>query len=97
MALWSKCQSWKRDNAKRYRLFEVPKKPEMGFDANPTDGQDLLDLTALGITVDTFAVGVAITDLGPDTLITVGTDTITLKGVNGVGANAITRQDFLLL
>ena len=68
-----------------------------GFDANPTNGQDILDLTALGITAASFAASVTITDLGPDTLIAIGTDTITLQGVNGVGANAITQQDFLLL
>jgi hypothetical protein len=39
---------------------------------------------------------VSITDLGNDTLITVGTDSITLLGVNGSGANTITQQDFLL-
>ena len=30
-----------------------------------------------------------------DTRITIGTNTITLSGVNGVGANSITADDFL--
>ena len=65
------------------------------FDANPTGGQDLLDI--LGLTAGDFAARVSIVDLGPDTLVTIdGTDTITLLGVNGVGANIITQQDFLL-
>jgi hypothetical protein len=61
-----------------------------GFDANPTGGQDILDVRGLGIT----AANVTITDLGNDTLVTIGTDSITLVGVNGVGANSITIDDF---
>ena len=69
-----------------------------GYDANPSNGQDLLDVSAMGITAANFAGRVTIQDLGADTLVTVdGTDTITLVGVNGVGANAITQQDFILL
>ena len=67
-----------------------------GFDANPTGGQDLLDLTALGITAADFATDVTIADLGANTLVTIGADTILLVGVNGVGANIITQQDFIL-
>ena len=51
-------------------------------------------LTALGITAANFATNVVITDLGADTLVTIGADTILLQGVNGVGANVITQQDF---
>jgi Ca2+-binding RTX toxin-like protein len=67
-----------------------------GFDANPTGGQDLLDIGALGITAASFATDVIIADLGNDTLVTIGTDSILLLGVNGVGANAITQLDFIL-
>ena len=69
-----------------------------GFDANPSGGQDLLDVRALGITSGNFAAHVAIVDLGADTRVTIdGTDTITLIGVNGTGSNVITQSDFLLL
>ena len=37
-----------------------------------------------------------IADLGTDMQVTIGGNTITLIGVNGVGANTITIQDFLL-
>ena len=70
-----------------------------GFDANPTGGQDLLDISALGITAANFAASVTIADLGADTLVTIDgtTNSITLLGVNGVGANSITQDDFMLL
>ena len=67
------------------------------FDANATGGQDLLDISDLGITAATFATDVSIVDLGNDTLVTIGANTMTLLGVNGVGANTITQQDFILL
>jgi Ca2+-binding RTX toxin-like protein len=68
-----------------------------GFDANPTGGQDLLDISAFGITAADFGARVTIVDLGADTQVTIdGTDTIALLGVNGSGANVITQQDFLL-
>jgi Tol biopolymer transport system component/Ca2+-binding RTX toxin-like protein len=67
-----------------------------GFDANPSGGQDLLDIRALGITDATFDNDVTITDLGADTQVQIGTDSILLVGVNGIGANSITEQDFLL-
>ena len=50
----------------------------------------------LGITALTFA-NVTITDLGADMLVTIGTNSIMLAGVNGVGANAITIDDFRLI
>ena len=59
-------------------------------------GQDLLDIGAFGITAASFATDVIIADLGNDTLVTIGTDSILLLGVNGVGANAITQLDFIL-
>jgi Ca2+-binding RTX toxin-like protein len=67
-----------------------------GFDANAANGQDLLDLTALNVNAANFAASVQITDLGNDMLITIGGNSITLLGVNGVGTNSITQQDFLL-
>ena len=69
-----------------------------GFDANPTGGQDLLDLTDLGNNNENFASRVAIQDLGADMRVIIdGLDSITLTGVSGIGANAITQSDFLLL
>jgi Ca2+-binding RTX toxin-like protein len=67
------------------------------FDANPTGGQDLIDISELGVTADNFATQVAIQDLGAHTLLTIGADTILLIGVNGDGGNVITQQDFLLM
>ena len=68
------------------------------FDANPTGGQDLLDLTGLGIDAGNFDARVDILDLGSDTLVIVdGTNTILLTGVNGTGSNLITQSDFWLL
>ncbi len=73
------------------------------FDANPGGGQDQLDLSALGITAVNFGASVVITDLGTDMLVEIDVDglgtatgSITLQGVNGVGANSITQQDFIL-
>jgi len=69
----------------------------IGFDANATSGQDLLNIAALGITAATFASMVTITDLGADTLVDIGgIDTILLLGVNGIAPNNITAADFLL-
>jgi Ca2+-binding RTX toxin-like protein len=67
------------------------------FDANPTGGQDLLDISALGITAANFAARVAIIDLGADIKVTIdGSDMLFLLGLSGSGANVITQQDFLL-
>jgi Ca2+-binding RTX toxin-like protein len=67
-----------------------------GFDANPTGGQDLLDVSAYGINAGNFAARVTVVDLGADTQITIdGTDVITLTGVNGSGANSIDQTDFI--
>ena len=70
-----------------------------GFDANAIGGQDLLDLSALGITAANFAASVTIADLGNDTLVTINgtTDSITLLGVTGTPPNSIAQDDFLLL
>jgi Ca2+-binding RTX toxin-like protein len=75
----------------------------LGFDADAAGGgQDLLDIAALGINAATFGASVTLTvgqfdGLGAlDTRVTIGGDTITLLGVNGVGANSITQMDFIL-
>ncbi|HET8746841.1 MAG TPA: calcium-binding protein, partial [Ramlibacter sp.] len=73
-----------------------------GFDANATGGQDLMDLSALGITAANFgaSVGISVSDLNLDgtldTLVSVAGGSIELFGVTGVGANAITQSDFIL-
>ena len=71
-----------------------------GFDANAVGGQDLLDLTGLGISAASFAArvsiaGVAVSATNPvaDTLVTIGADSIFL---DGVGVAAVTQADFLL-
>lgn len=65
-----------------------------GFDANPTGGQDMLDISALGITAATFASSVGITDVGSDTLVTIGTDSVRLVGL--LNAATVTASDFIL-
>ena len=65
------------------------------FDANPAGGQDILDVSGLGITAALFASRVTIADVGADTLVTVdGTGSIRLAGVGN--AATVTQQDFLL-
>ncbi|NOT13936.1 MAG: heme peroxidase [Methylococcaceae bacterium] len=62
------------------------------FDANAAGGQDLLDFRGSGLTL----ANIGITSNGIDTVVTVnGTETITLLGVTGVGANAINTTDFI--
>ena len=65
-----------------------------GFDANATGGQDLLNISGLGIT----AADINITDLGNNTSITFDglAGSFLLNGVNGVGANSIDINDFIL-
>ena len=68
-----------------------------GFDANGAGtlaNQDLLDISALGIT--DFLTEVSIVAGGGSTVISIGDDTITLLGVTGVGGNTITQADFIL-
>jgi Ca2+-binding RTX toxin-like protein len=64
------------------------------FDANPAGGQDLLNIAGTGVTGANFNTSVVITDLGNDTSVTIGADTILLVGVNGNGSNVITIDDF---
>jgi Ca2+-binding RTX toxin-like protein len=66
----------------------------LGFDANPTDGQDLLNIAALGVTAANFATNVTIADVGADTLVSVGGGSIRLVGIND--ATTITQADFTL-
>jgi Ca2+-binding RTX toxin-like protein len=70
-----------------------------GFDANPTGGQDLIDLSGLGITAANFAANVTIANAGG------GVASITISGgrgvirVNGTAAAALTigvLGDFIL-
>ncbi len=68
----------------------------LDFDANPWGGQDYLDVSALGITGSNFSSRVQISDLGSDTLVKIGADSILLSGVSGSGSNTITKQDFIL-
>jgi Ca2+-binding RTX toxin-like protein len=65
-----------------------------GFDANPVGGQDRLDLSALGITAVTFGTSVVITDAGPDTLIQIDGNSITLLGIDD--ATTVNAGDFIL-
>ncbi|WP_130904697.1 peroxidase family protein [Pseudomonas sp. Sample_22] len=68
----------------------------IGFDANAAGGQDLLDISAFGVTAATFASTVIITDVGADTLLSSagGAETIRLVGV--ADATTITASDFIL-
>jgi Ca2+-binding RTX toxin-like protein len=63
-----------------------------GFDANPTGGQDLLDISGTGISAATFST-VTIAASGTNTVVTIGADTITLVNV---APAAITADDFIL-
>jgi Ca2+-binding RTX toxin-like protein len=66
------------------------------FDFAPKSGQDLLDVSAFGITAATFD-RVGLTDLGADILVTIDRDagqTIRLVGAQTV--ENITAQDFIL-
>ena len=64
-----------------------------GFDENPAGGQDLLDISALGVTAGDFASRVNIAQIGATVLISVDGQTITLIGENAANYNS---ADFLL-
>ncbi|MCO6060364.1 calcium-binding protein, partial [Pseudomonas sp. MOB-449] len=66
----------------------------LGFDANPVGGQDLLNIAALGITAANFAANVVTTDIGADTRVIIGANSITLVGV--ADATTITQADFIV-
>ncbi|MDB5798726.1 MAG: heme peroxidase [Paucimonas sp.] len=63
------------------------------FDANPVGGQDRLDIAGLGITAASFGGAVAITQVGVDTRVQIGSNSITLLGMDDA---EITMNDFLL-
>lgn len=64
----------------------------LSFDANPVGGQDLLDISALGITAAMFDSAVDIARFRGNTVITIDDDTITLVGVK----RDVDISDFLL-
>ena len=67
----------------------------LNFDANAAGGQDRIDITALNITAANFAASVVVTDVGADTLVSIGaTDSIRLVGVANAGT--VTAADFIL-
>jgi Ca2+-binding RTX toxin-like protein len=66
----------------------------IGFDSNPAGGQDMLDISSLGITAATFNAQVNIAaGPGGSTRITIGGNTITLTGV---APATVTAADFNL-
>ena len=65
-----------------------------GFDENPTGGQDLLDISALGITAANFASQVSIVNsAGGNVTVTIGGQSIVLVGETAAN---ITSADFIL-
>ena len=62
------------------------------FQSNPVGGQDLLDISGLGITAAAFARLGRIAAAGANTLVTIGANSIQL---NGVGAGTINGNDFM--
>ncbi len=66
----------------------------LDFDANPVGGQDRMDVTPLGITAANFAANVVIADVGADTQVTIGANSITLVGV--ADATTVTQADFIV-
>ncbi|WP_044870706.1 peroxidase family protein [Pseudomonas sp. LFM046] len=65
-----------------------------GFDANPAGGQDLMDISGLGITAANFVASVSIVDQGANTQVTIGANHIVLVGV--ADATTVTQADFIL-
>jgi serralysin len=70
----------------------------LGFDADPTGGQDFLDISAFGIASGAdFAARVAITGAGADTLVTIDGNAAQTIRLVGIGDTAtVTQADFLL-
>ncbi|POF39057.1 heme peroxidase [Pseudomonas laurylsulfativorans] len=66
----------------------------VGFDTDAAGGQDLLNIAGLNITAATFGSSVNVVDLGADTLLNFGADSITLVGV--ADATTVTASDFIL-
>jgi Ca2+-binding RTX toxin-like protein len=70
----------------------------LGFDADPSGGQDFLDVSALGITSANFAARVAIAGVGADTLVTIdGNAAETIRLIGLTHATTVTQDDFFLL
>jgi Ca2+-binding RTX toxin-like protein len=67
------------------------------FDADSASGQDLLDISAFGITAADFAARIAISDLGVHTLITIDGDPNQTIRLLGVDAAIVTQDDFVFL
>ena len=59
-----------------------------GFDADPAGGQDRIDLAGRGFTAASIGSGIVITTAGANTLIAIGTDTVTLAGVSSTNVDA---------
>ena len=69
----------------------------IGFDADPSGGQDVLDLVQFAITSTSFSARVAITDVGADTLITIDGNPAQTIRLIGIGdATTVTLSDFIL-
>jgi Ca2+-binding RTX toxin-like protein len=66
----------------------------IGFDTDAAGGQDLLNIAGLNITAASFNSSVNVVDLGADTLLNFGADSITLVGV--ADATTVTASDFIL-
>ena len=67
----------------------------LGFDSDPLGGQDLLDLSALGVTSATFAARVHVTDTGTSlTVVVDGGGTFVLQNVASTAQ--LTTTDFIL-
>ncbi|MGL5740340.1 MAG: calcium-binding protein, partial [Plesiomonas shigelloides] len=64
-----------------------------GFDSNPVGRQDYLDISLLGINAGNFASSVGVAFNGGDALINIGSNSITLVGVN---STTISIDDFIL-
>lgn len=64
-----------------------------GFDEDAAGGQDLLNVSALGVTAANFATNVTIAQLGANVVVTIGGQSITLIGET---AATITQADFIL-
>ena len=68
----------------------------IGFDAKATGGQDLIDVRGLELTAASIGTDIVVKVVGADTRVTIGTDTILLQNVTGIGTNAITDAGFHL-
>jgi Ca2+-binding RTX toxin-like protein len=66
-----------------------------GFDFDPAGGQDLFDISGLGISASNFSASVTIADLGANLQVTIGTSgSFVIQGVGDLAL--ITIDDFLL-